>query len=141
MHSTRAACRGGFPLVEALAAGVILSLAAAVIGQGVMSDYRSLADTRNVQRAARLSDDILTKIDLFGPARMSEQGPPRGSFPPPDDGFQWQADIEPQLEGHLYKVTVTVSWPAGAGRRSVQVGTLFNDPPGSRNPTLQWGKF
>lgn len=131
--------RGGFTLIETLAAGVILALSAAVLSTAVRQAMRSLALARDYQRAAELIDRTLTKIDLIGPARLMIEGPTGGVFRPPHEQFAWQARIESRVEGHLYEVTVQVSWPAPGGKtRSAEVQTFLNDPPRSRPESLLW---
>ncbi len=130
---------GGFTLVEALTAGVILALSAAVLGTGVTQAMRSLTVARDYQRAAELLDQTLTKIDLFGPARMLAEGTSEGVFEVPDDRFAWKADIFSRLEGHLYDVIVEVSWGTPSGKqRSVRAQTRLNDPPESHPAELAW---
>jgi type II secretory pathway pseudopilin PulG len=131
--------RGGFTLVEALAAGVILALSAVVLGIAVTQGMRSLELARDYQRAAELLDRTLTKVDLIGPARLLLEGPTRGAFEPPHDRFAWQLDISPRLEGYLYEVTVQITWSSPRGeRRSTVAQTLLNDPPDSRPAELDW---
>lgn len=131
--------RGGFTLIETLAAGLILALSGAVLSTAVRQAVRSLALARDYQRAAELIDRTLTKIDLVGPARLSIEGPTGGVFRPPHERFTWQVRIDSRVEGHLYEVTVRVSWLAPGGKmRSAQVQTLLNDPPRSRPENLLW---
>ena len=130
---------GAFTLVETLAAGVILSLAAAALTTAVSQGMRSLAMARDHQRAAELLDRTLTKIDILGPARLMEEGPTEGVFPPPHERFIWQAHITPRTEGYLYDVIVRITWPTPGGRRrSVRAQTRLNDPPESRPAELAW---
>jgi hypothetical protein len=125
-------------VVEALAAGTILAVSALIIGPSVSSALVGLQDGRDLQRAAQLLDETLTRIDLIGPERVAREGPLEGQFDPPDDRFSWQAQIESTVPGDLYKVTVSVRWtgPRGAGSASVQ--TLLNDATGSHDATLEW---
>ena len=130
--------RRAFALVEALAAGMILTLAAAVIGAASSQAMDSLGSARDFQRAAQLLDQTLTRIDLIGPDRVSREGPAQGDFPPPDGRFQWETQIESRSPGHLFLVTVRVRWQTARGARSVEAQTLLNDPSDSRNPALKW---
>jgi type II secretory pathway pseudopilin PulG len=130
--------RRGFTVVEALVAGIILALAVAVIGTSLSQAYGSLADARDERRAAALLDELLTKIDMLGPARIAAEGPRSGNFQTPDDRFSWSAEIRNRPQGHLYDVTVTISWPVANHNRSVQVQTYLNDQPKSRNALLKW---
>ena len=130
---------GGFTLVEALAAGVILAVSAVALGAIASASVRSLGRAREVQRTAGLLDGVLTRVDVIGPARLSSEGTTAGQFNPPDEGYSWSVTISPELEGHLYNVTVRVQWRTAEGRpRSVDAQTLLNDPPGARDSTIMW---
>lgn len=136
--SSRAHSRSGFTLVEALVAGIILALAAAVIGTAVSHSYASLAEARDERRASILIDDLLTKVDLIGPSRIASEGPQQGKFDGEDERFSWSIDISNRPEGHLYEVTVTLSWPYAGKDKSVAIHTYLNDPPSSRDASLRW---
>ena len=128
--------RGGFTLVEALAAGTILAVFAGVIGTSVSQSLGSLTRARDYQRAAGLLDRVLTKVDMIGPSRVMSEGPLRGRFAAPDDRFNWELEIDTGIDGHLYEVTARVLWNGGKG--SAEIETLINDPPKTRNPVLVW---
>ena len=131
--------RKAFTLVEALAAGVILTLAGTMLAVAVSQGMRSLTLSRDTQRAAELLDRTLTKIDMIGPARLMEEGPTEGPFPAPHEKFRWEAQIEARTEGYLYDVTVRITWPTvGGGRRKVVGATRLNAPPKSRPEELEW---
>ena len=130
-----------FTLIEVLAAGIILSLAGGVIAASLAQSYRSLADARDERRAAALLDELLTKIDMIGPARIASEGPRDGVFSGADERFSWTAEIGNRPQGHLYQVTVTLSWPAAGRTRTVRVQTYLNDPPDSRDSTLKWNEL
>ena len=134
-HSGR---RRAFTLIETLVAGIILAMAIAVMGTTLSHSYGTLADARDQRRATALMDELLTKIDLIGPARMSSEGPHGGAFDAPDDRFSWSLDISNRAQGHLYQVEVTVSWANGPQTRSIRIETYLNDPPKSRDSTLKW---
>jgi type II secretory pathway component PulJ len=133
--------RGGFTVIEALTAGIILVLAAGVLGRAVSLSMASLRLAKDTQRAAQLLDRTLTKIDMIGPQRMLEEGLLEGVFEGPDSRFSWSAEIESRLEGHLYDVTVEITWDADGGTRSVEAATRLNDPPLSRDQMLQWDEL
>ncbi len=132
------ASRRGFTLVEALAAGTILALSAAVLGSAMAQVHRSMDAAGGQQRAAELLDRVLTKVDTLGPERVLREGPTEGRFEPPHDAFTWQVQIRPRTVGHLYEVTVQVRWPLGPGQRLAECQTLLNDQPNSRNPSMTW---
>lgn len=75
---------------------------------------------------------------MIGPDRVAGEVPGEGSFPPPDDRFAWAIQIAERPEGHLYEVSVRISWLAARGSRAIDAQTLLNDPLGSRNPALEW---
>ena len=128
----------GFTLVEALCAGMILSVSAAMIGMGVSQSMASLQRARNYQKAAELLDEVLTKIDIVGPERIQREGPTEGSF---DRQFRWTATINPRLEGDLYDVTVRIIWAVPGGERSVEANTMINDPVMSRSMAFRWDEL
>ena len=130
--------RAGFTVVEALAAGTVLALGAAVISAAARQAMTSLQRASDYQRAADLLDQTLTKIDMIGPDRLVTEGPTDGTFQPPNDRFSWQAEIQQRPEGHLYEVSVRISWLTETGSRQVQAQTFLNDPPGARNVFLEW---
>ena len=139
MNSPRTRRSTGFTLAETLVAGIILAGSAAVLGLAVRQNAQGRTAARNAQRAAELLDRVLTKIDAIGPARLMEEGPTEGTFAPPYDRFSWAADMEPNLTGYLYTVTVRVSWRDAMGQEhSADAQTMLNDPPGSRSDILEW---
>ena len=130
--------RGGFTLIEALAAGLILSLTGMAIGGAVVQSMQSASIARNYERGTELLEDVLVRIDLIGPARIYSEGPRAGRFEPPHDQFEWRSTVEPLISGDLYDIQVSVTWPHGRGRRTVSAHTRLNDPPKSRNAFLRW---
>jgi len=135
LSRTTARHAAGFTLVEALAAGVILSISAAMIGMGVSQSMVSLQRADDYQKAAELLDDVLTRIDIIGPERLLREGPDEGDL---DNRFRWKATIKSRFEGDLYDVTVRILWTTPDGERSVQGHTMLNDPLMSKSQTIQW---
>ena len=114
--------------MEALAAGIILAVSGGVLGMAVTQGMRSLALARDYQEVTELLDETLTKIDMIGPASLLSAGPTEGRFGPPHERFAWSAEMVSGLEGHLYDVTVRITWQTpGGGQRSVEVQTFLND--------------
>jgi len=128
----------GFTLIEVLVAGMILAISAAVMGTALSHAYASLSEARDERRAAILLDDLLTKIDMVGPARIADQGPRQGNFDGSDARFSWSVDIKSRPQGHLYDITATLSWASGKQNKSVQAHTYLNDAPNSRDATIRW---
>ena len=128
--------------MEALVAGVILALWAAVLGTTISQSMGSLALARDYQQAAELLDKTLTKIDMIGPARVMFEVPSEGVFEAPRERFSWQREIEARTEGHLYEVTVRIRWTTPGGQiQSIEAQTLLNDQPGSRPSELNWDEI
>jgi len=129
---------GGFTLVETLAAGMILALAATVLSLSVRQSLRSLRLSRDLQQAAGLCDEVLSKIDTLGPAMILDEGPPGGAFAPPHERFEWSAEITPLAEGDLYDVVVTIEWETAMENRSVRMQALLRDPVDETPSLLRW---
>jgi hypothetical protein len=130
--------RAGFTIIEALLAGMILAIVGVAITSAATRALHHAETARGYEHAAELLDRTMTRIDLIGPERLLREGPLQGEFAAPDQMYRWEADIESLTLGDLYEVTVRVSWPTGAGRRSAQLSTRLNDAPGSRDISLQW---
>lgn len=130
--------RAGFTLIEGLLAGVVLALVGVVIAGSVSQSMRAGVISRDISRAAELLDVTMTKVDVIGPDRLLREGPMSGRFDPPDDRFAWTMTIESLVDANLYAVELTVTWPGAGGQRSAVLSTRLNDPPGSRDPYLQW---
>jgi Tfp pilus assembly protein PilV len=128
----------GFTLVEALAAGIILSISVVALGSLVIRGVQSMRIAREYEVAAELLDQTMTRIDLLGPERLSREGPTSGRFDEPYENYSWDAQIDWRAEGYLYDVTLTVSWEGPTGNRSAQVKTALNDEPDSRDSDLMW---
>jgi len=129
----------GFTLVEVLAAGTILTVWGAVLAVSVRQSMRSLETADRTDTAAELLDEVLSKIDIIGPAAIDADGPKAGRFGPPYEAYAWQTEIVPLSDGDLYDITVTVSWLDQAGRtRRVAIETILNDPPDSRLAGIDW---
>ena len=131
--------RGGFTLIEALLAGVILAIVGVAITGAATRAIYTAETARGYEHAAELLDRTMTRIDLIGPEQLLREGPTSGSFEPPYEAYRWEADIETLATGYLYEVTVRVSWPSTGGRRSARLSTRLNDEPGSRDASLRWG--
>ena len=129
--------RGGFTLVEALLAGVILAIAGAGVGYGMAQAMQAARVAREYEQAAMLLDDVLTRVDLIGPTRMLSVGPNQGVFDEPWEAYRWEMAIESGELTDLYEVQVIVRW----GQRRVEGRTRLYDPPGARGGQLTWEAF
>jgi hypothetical protein len=106
-----------------------------MISTGVSHALASATAARDKRHAAMLLDEVLTRIDVIGPYRLSTQGPTQGRIA---DRFHWEADIEKADLGDLYEVTATIGWDTPLGPRSVSARTRIADPPGARRLGLNW---
>jgi type II secretory pathway pseudopilin PulG len=135
LHDRR---RRGFTLIEALVAGVVLAMSALAIGGAIAQSLAATQLSRDYQQAAELSQQIMTRVDIIGPARLLLEGPLHGEFDPPMARFTWNLEIDERLVGHLFEIVLTVRWQSGDRERSIEVATLLNDPPDSRPPFVRW---
>lgn len=130
---------GGFTIVEALLAGVVLAMSASVLGLACSQAMRSLTAARDYQQAAELLDRTLTKVDMIGPTTLYYEGPTEGVFETPHERFSWRVSVSPMGGGDLYEVTVSVMWPRPGGSMGLaSATTLLNDPQGARPVDLGW---
>ena len=138
MHSTAGQIRArqrGFTIVECLLAGVILAVFSAAIATAVGQARAAARRGEDVRLAADRLDEVMTKIDMVGPARLLQDGPMRGDL---DERFSWSATIEDELLGDLYTVTVTIRWQTGGKIQSVTGYTQFQDTPDSKHAAGSW---
>ncbi len=134
---------GGFTLLEVLVAFAVAAPALALLfGQGVQSVTAAQAAARYREAISRAQSrlDGLADQALVAGVRDGEDG----------HGFRWRtriaaaASIPAQRQmppgsayaagTTLYDVTVEVSWPGGAGRRAVTLGTRRLGPAVVRGP-------
>ena len=137
--------RGGFTIIESLVAGLILAMFAAAIAGAVTRS--SVAATRATDRrqAAMWLDEVFTRVDVIGPARLADEGPVQG---PLDERYEWSAEIvENAALPYLYDVAVTVRQVAAGGEAGGASGgtsggvrgyTRLYDPPGARTAAVGW---
>lgn len=123
--------RKGFTLIEIVVALGILGIGLTVILELFAGGLRS----------ARMSEDY-TKATWHGQTKMEEmlmtrdltEGVTEGTF---DNQFSWKSEVkkanpplgqdektEASLPVDLYQIMVTVTWPSGTGRRSLDLESL-----------------
>jgi Tfp pilus assembly protein PilV len=125
----------GFTIVECLLAGMMLAAFAAVLARGIAQAATAVERADDQRLAAQWLDDVLTRIDVIGPAELAYAGPFFGTL---DERFTWSATYSPQGATDLYEVDVTVRWRTPRGWREVKGHTLLMDPPGWRSTGLTW---
>jgi general secretion pathway protein I len=107
--------RGGFTLIEVLAAVVIFGIALVGYLQAVGESTRIQADLMSEQRALMLAQNAMEELRLGG---QFEEGVEEGEFEEEDAGYFWRTDVQEnaEIEG-LIDVVVTVSWNDGVERK------------------------
>jgi general secretion pathway protein I len=132
--------QGGFTLLEALVAFVMLSLALSALLQGGAAGLRNAGVAGRTEEAVARARSHLSAFDASGhPAAEDLQGDE-------GNGYHWRLKATPVTsvaatsqkgqaarQTTLYDVTATISWAAGAHGSSVQLTTqrLTPVPPGS----------
>ncbi len=129
--------RGGFTLVECLIAGVVLAGFAAAIATTLARSTAAALRSEDQRLAAQWLDEVLTRVDLLGPARIATEGPRQGEL---DERFSFALDlVQDDLNADLYIVTATITCPtASGGTQTVTGHTQLFDPAGSRTSLVYW---
>ncbi len=125
----------GFTIVECLLAGVLLAIFAAAVTTSIGQASAAARKGQDTTLAAQWLDQVLTRIDMIGPARLLREGPLAGEL---DERFSWSARIDTELIGDLYDVQVTIRWTTGDKQSSVVGYTQFQDPPRARHVEVNW---
>ena len=118
----------GYTLVEVMVAFVILAMTLTVLLRIFSGGIRNIAVSADYARAVLIAESRLAA------AGIDEQlftGETRGIE---DEAFEWTRSVAPYLPSPGYKslagnlkawqVTVTVEWPHGDGRRSIDMSTV-----------------
>jgi len=116
----------GFSLVEALAAGTILSLT--VLGV-IASSSRSVSITRSnrqYETAASLIERQLSMIDFMGIDEFIDAGRLEGDFEEYEPPYHWEVETEYLDVDSLYQVTIRVTWLDRKRPYSLTVDTMLN---------------
>ena len=116
--------RGGFTLIEVLAALVIFGVAIVGIIEGVGMALSYQADLSMRQRAAMLASNILEEIKYSGELVEGEDS---GQFEDEDLVFLWRTTIEQTEITGLMRATSVVSWGAQDNPREYSISALMYD--------------
>ena len=123
---TRRPQNAGFTLIETVVALAILGLGLAVLirvfGDILDRDFQS----ESKAKAASLAQSLEARLGLDLPIAPGQSS---GAF---DNGYRWQLDISPYGDAQdraawplsPCQILITVSWPFGAGNRSITLTTL-----------------
>jgi hypothetical protein len=117
---------GGFNLVEALVATMILSGAVLTLGAIGTNALSSTRLHRHYEMAAGLVDKQLSLIDYMGIDAFIEAGQTEGLVEELEPAYKWSVTTEYQGTDSLYMVTIVVSWLEGAHPYSVTAQTMLD---------------
>ncbi len=118
--------RGGFNLVEALVATVILSSAVLTLGAIGTNALSGTRLHRHYEVAAALIDKQLSLIDYMGIDQFIQMGQMEGIVEELEPGYAWSVTPEYQNVDNLYLVGITVSWLEGAKPYRVTAQTMLD---------------
>jgi Zn-dependent alcohol dehydrogenase len=124
--SGRGTKHGGFNLVEALVATVILSSAVLTLGAIGTNALSGTRLHRHYEVAAALIDKQLTLIDYLGIDQFIEAGQMEGIVEELEPGYVWSVTTEYQGVDNLYLVGITVSWLEGSRPYRVSAQTMLD---------------
>ena len=126
MRRSRRTKHGGFNLVEALVATMILSSAVLTLSAISTNALSSTRLHRHYEAAAALIDKQLSLIDYMGIDEFIQAGQTEGIVEDLDPACRWSVTTEYQGTDDLYLVTITMTWPEGKRPYSVTVQTMLN---------------
>ncbi len=121
---------GGFNLVEALVATMILSGAVLTLGAISTNALSGTRLHRHYEMAAALIDKQLSLIDYLGIDAFIEAGQTEGMVEEMEPAFHWSVATEYQNTDDLYLVAITVTWLEGLRPYSVTVQTMLDGSTG-----------
>jgi Tfp pilus assembly protein PilV len=117
---------GGFNLVEALVATVILSGAVLTLGAISTNALSSTRLHRHYEMAASALDRQLSLIDYMGIDAFIQAGQTEGIVEEQEPAFRWSVTTEYQGTDDLYLVAITVTWLEGNRPYNVTVQTMLD---------------
>lgn len=132
---TKGKIRGGFTLVEAIVASVILCGAVLAIGSISTRTLTATKLNRQYQTACRLADKQLSIIDYIGVEDFLDMHMTDGEFEELEQGYRWQVTTEPLDIDNLYQVKMTTSWVNAGKAYSISIDTRLNGT--GKMPTME----
>ena len=118
--NTRRTRRGGFTLVEVLAALVLMGIVLPIAMRGATLAMRAASTARHQAEAATLGEakltEMVTQLDW-------QSGSTQGDFAPDFPQYHWQLQSA-QRDLDVTELMLTVSWKDRGEDRSVNVSTL-----------------
>lgn len=136
---------GGFVLIDAIVASIVLGLALVVVIGLTAESLSSQARGEQLATAARLADEQLNLVLAVGPEAYPSVFDADGRCEPPFENYTYSTRIESAPLGEAMPVTVTIRWTAGGRERLLSVETrvaprLGEDPDPERRPTETLGR-
>lgn len=131
--------RGGFVLLDAIVATLILAIALVTIVGLNSSALSAQRDGERLHDAAMLADELLEQVVAVGPDRFRRVFGLRGACEPPFESYSYEMEIRSVGAGDPYSVAVTVRWDDLGRERSLRFETLVaqrlgDDPDPEREP-------
>jgi prepilin-type N-terminal cleavage/methylation domain-containing protein len=120
--------RGGFTLVEVLAALVLIGIVMPVAMRGVSLAMAAASSARHASIAAGLAESKLNQIVVENSAGTGVgSGATAGDFSPEQPEYRWMLQTFPR-DYNLTELSLRVSWQERGQERSLVVTTLAPDP-------------
>lgn len=122
--------RRGVALVDVIIGGVLLAVGLAVVISLAARALRTQTDGEKTMIASWLADEMLNMVLVEGPVNYRKSYDLHDNCGAPYSEFDYDIDIVDQGIDQPFRVTATISWPGGTGRRQVQVQTLISERGG-----------
>ena len=115
--------RGGFTLIEVLAAMIILGIVLPVAMRGVSLSLAAASNAKHLNEAAQLADQKLNEVAITG---QWQQNGLSGDFTPDHPDYKWVVQSE-QRDYGLSEVRVRVTWTQRGQEREFIASTFVYD--------------
>jgi prepilin-type N-terminal cleavage/methylation domain-containing protein len=119
--------RGGFTLVEALVALVVIALVVPAVLQAVTVTMQVGADAKLRGEAAQLAKGKLDELAATGDWK---DGKLQGDFDGQTQTMHWTGDVQGWNDGNVSQLSVSVTYKTAGKERAVTMTTLVN--PGAQ---------
>ena len=113
--------RGGFTLVELLAAMAFMAILIPVVMEAIAISNRAGQVAQRKAIAARVADRVLNEYVANGPQNRGLQ---RGTVEEGAYKFDWNISVENWREDNMRQVTAQVTYPMQGKEYSVELSTL-----------------
>jgi general secretion pathway protein I len=117
----------GFTLLEIIVALAVLAVALVALLTLRNRDIALQAHARHLVTATSLAKAKLEEFNRVAEADHTESS---GDFGEHYPGYAWSWDVQPTPVPKWIELTVTVTWPEGAGQEQVALTTYLSEPEG-----------